>query len=158
VILASGPRGGPREDKVQISQLLRRKGREVVTVDSTESVRGALDLLARHGIGALVVSADGRRIDGILSERDIARGLHERGAALLDDPVSSVMTAEVHTCVPSVGVHDLAQMMTDRRVRHVPVVDDDQLIGIVSIGDVVKARLDELEDERRQLVDYIQTA
>jgi CBS domain-containing protein len=143
---------------VQISQLLRRKGREVVTVESTESVRGALDLLVQHGIGALVVSADGRRIDGILSERDIARGLHERGGALLDDPVSSVMTAEVHTCVPSVGVHDLAQMMTDRRVRHVPVVDDDQLIGIVSIGDVVKARLDELEDERRQLVDYIQTA
>jgi CBS domain-containing protein len=142
---------------VQISQLLRRKGREVVTVESTESVRGALALLAGHGIGALVVSADGRRIDGILSERDIARGLHERGAALLGDPVSSVMTAEVHTCVPSVGVHDLAQMMTDRRVRHVPVIDDDQLIGIVSIGDVVKARLDELEDERRQLVDYIQT-
>jgi CBS domain-containing protein len=68
------------------------------------------------------------------------------------------MTAEVHTCVPSAGVHDLAQMMTDRRIRHVPVVDEGDLVGIVSIGDVVKARLDELEDERRQLVDYIQTA
>jgi CBS domain-containing protein len=143
---------------VQISQVLRRKGHEVVTVDSAESVRGALALLARHGIGALVVSADGQRIDGILSERDIARGLHERGAGLLGDPVSSVMTAEVHTCAPSIGVQDLARMMTDRRVRHVPIVDDDQLVGIVSIGDVVKARLDELEDERQQLVDYIQTA
>jgi CBS domain-containing protein len=143
---------------VQISQVLRRKGHEVVTVDSTESVRDALALLARHGIGALVVSADGQRIDGILSERDIARGLHERGAGLLGDPVSSVMTAEVHTCAPSIGVQDLARMMTDRRVRHVPIVDDDQLVGIVSIGDVVKARLDELEDERQQLVDYIQTA
>jgi CBS domain-containing protein len=143
---------------VQISQVLRRKGHEVVTVESTESVRGALALLARHGIGALVVSADGQRIDGILSERDIARGLHERGAGLLGDPVSSVMTAEVHTCAPSIGVQDLARMMTDRRVRHVPIVDDDRLVGIVSIGDVVKARLDELEDERQQLVDYIQTA
>jgi CBS domain-containing protein len=144
---------------VQISQVLRRKGHEVVTVDSAESVRGALALLARHGIGSLVVSADGRQIDGILSERDIARGLHERGADLLDQPVSSVMTAEVHTCAPSVGVQDLARMMTDRRVRHVPIVDDGgQLIGIVSIGDVVKARLDELEEERQQLVDYIQTA
>jgi CBS domain-containing protein len=142
---------------VQIGQLLRRKGHDVVTVDGAESVRGALALLARHGIGALVVSADGRRIDGILSERDIARGLHDRGAGLLAEPVSSVMTAEVHTCIPTAGVHELAQMMTDRRVRHVPVVDGDVLIGIVSIGDVVKARLDELEDERRQLVDYIQT-
>jgi CBS domain-containing protein len=142
---------------VQISQVLRRKGHDVVTVEGSESVRGAIALLIQHRIGALVVSADGRRIEGILSERDIARGLHERGAGLLADPVSSVMTAEVHTCVPTAGVHELAQMMTDRRVRHVPVVDGDALIGIVSIGDVVKARLDELEDERRQLVDYIQT-
>jgi CBS domain-containing protein len=143
---------------VQVGQVLRRKGHNVITVDGSESVRGALSLLAQHGIGALLVSADGRRIDGILSERDIARGLHERGAGLLGDPVSSVMTAEVHTCVATAGVHDLAQMMTDRRVRHVPVVDGDELVGIVSIGDVVKARLDELEDERRQLVDYIQTS
>jgi CBS domain-containing protein len=142
---------------VQISQVLRRKGHDVVTVEGSESVRGAIALLVQHRIGALVVSADGRRIEGILSERDIARGLHERGAGLLADPVSSVMTAEVHTCIPTAGVHELAQTMTDRRVRHVPVVDGDELIGIVSIGDVVKARLDELEDERRQLVDYIQT-
>jgi CBS domain-containing protein len=142
---------------VQISQVLRRKGHDVVTVEGSESVRGAIALLVQHRIGALVVSADGRRIEGILSERDIARGLHERGAGLLADPVSSVMTAEVHTCIPTAGVHELAQTMTDRRVRHVPVVDGDALIGIVSIGDVVKARLDELEDERRQLVDYIQT-
>ena len=143
---------------MQIGQLLRRKGHDVVTVAGSENVRGALALLAQHGIGALVVSDDGQRIDGILSERDIARGLHERGAGVIDEPVTAVMTAEVHTCVPTAGVHDLAQMMTDRRIRHVPVVDGDELIGIVSIGDVVKARLDELEDERRQLVDYIQTA
>jgi CBS domain-containing protein len=143
---------------VQIRQLLRRKGSEVATIAGDETVRAALALLAERGIGALVVSSDGRRIDGILSERDIARGMHERGAALLGDPVSSVMTSEVHTCGPGVAVLELAQLMTDRRVRHVPVVEDDAMIGIVSIGDVVKARLDELEEERKQLVDYIQTA
>jgi CBS domain-containing protein len=142
---------------VQISQLLRRKGREVATIDATETVRAALALLAEKGIGALVVSSDGRRVEGIVSERDVARGLHEHGAALLAEPVSSVMTSQVHTCPPEASVHDLAQTMTDHRVRHVPVVEDGALIGIVSIGDVVKARLDELEEERRQLVDYIQT-
>jgi CBS domain-containing protein len=143
---------------VQISQVLRRKGHEVATIDAGESVRTALAVLAEHRIGALVVSADGTRVDGILSERDIARGLHERGAALLADPISSVMTAEVHTCSPTASVHELAQTMTDHRVRHVPVVDGGRLIGIVSIGDVVKARLDELEAERASLVDYIQTS
>jgi CBS domain-containing protein len=143
---------------VQISQLLRHKGREVATIDGAESVRAALALLAEKGIGALVVSSDGRRVDGIVSERDVARGLDSRGAGLLADPVSSLMTAQVHTCPPTASVHDLAQTMTDHRVRHVPVVEDGALVGIVSIGDVVKARLDELEEERKQLVDYIQTA
>ena len=142
---------------MQISQLLRHKGREVATIDGSESVRTALGLLADKGIGAIVVSSDGRHIDGIISERDVARGLHTHGAGLLAEPVSTVMTAQVHTCSPQMSVHDLAQTMTDHRVRHVPVVEDDALVGIVSIGDVVKARLDELEEERKQLVDYIQT-
>jgi CBS domain-containing protein len=142
---------------VQISQLLRHKGREVATIEGSESVRTALAVLAEKGIGALIVSSDGRRIEGIVSERDVARGLHERGAGLLADPVSTVMTAQVHTCAPEASVHELARTMTDHRVRHVPVVEDGALIGIVSIGDVVKARLDELEEERKQLVDYIQT-
>ncbi len=144
---------------MQIDQLLRRKGHEVATIDGSESVGAAIALLADRGVGALVVSADGRRIDGIVSERDVARGLHERGADLLADAVSSVMTADVHTCPPGASVTDLARTMTDNRFRHVPVVDDDGLlVGIVSIGDVVKARLDELEDERKHLQDYIQTA
>jgi CBS domain-containing protein len=143
---------------VQISQLLRHKGQDVATIDGAESVRAALGKLAELGIGALVVSADGARIDGIVSERDVARGLTERGAGLLADPVSSVMTADVRTCGPDASVHELAQLMTDHRVRHVPVVRDGVLVGIVSIGDVVKARLDELETERAQLVDYIQTS
>ncbi len=143
---------------MHISQLLRRKGAEVATVDATASIRTALALLAEHGVGALVVSADGRGVEGIVSERDVVRALHERGAGLLADPVSSVMTAQVHTCVPGAGVEELARTMTEHRVRHVPVVDGGALVGIVSIGDVVKARLDELEGERAQLVDYIQTA
>jgi CBS domain-containing protein len=143
---------------VQISQLLRHKGHEVATIDGSENIRSALAVLAERGVGALVVSSDGKRVEGIVSERDVARGLHERGAALLDDPVSSLMTVEVHTSPPGARVTDLARTMTDHRVRHVPVVEDDVLVGIVSIGDVVKARLDELEDEHKQLVDYIQTA
>ncbi|MDP9429705.1 MAG: CBS domain-containing protein [Actinomycetota bacterium] len=143
---------------MHISQLLRRKGAEVATVEATASIRSALALLAEHAVGALVVSADGRGVDGIVSERDVVRALHERGAGLLADPVSSVMTAQVHTCVPGAGVEELARTMTEHRVRHVPVVDGGALVGIVSIGDVVKARLDELEEERAQLVDYIQTA
>ena len=141
---------------MRIAHLLHRKGPDVVTVDPRASVREALALLAGHGIGALVVSPGEGRIAGILSERDVVRGLHASGDAVLDGPVSALMTAEVHTCVPGASVHDLARTMTDHRVRHVPVVEDGRLLGIVSIGDVVKARLDELEEERAHLVDYIQ--
>ncbi len=143
---------------MQIAQLLRRKGQEVATVERGATVATALALLAERGIGALVVSPDGRTIEGIVTERDVVRALPARGAALLDEPVSAVMTPEVRTCVPTASVHDLARTMTDHRIRHVPVVEDGRMIGIVSIGDVVKARLDELEQERAQLVDYIQTA
>jgi CBS domain-containing protein len=144
---------------VQINDVLQHKagGAAVATVPGATSIADALALLAEHRVGALVVSADGEHVDGVFSERDVARGLYERGAALLGDPVSSVMTAEVHTCTPATRVLDLARLMTEHRVRHVPVVVDDRLAGIVSIGDVVKARLDELETEREQLVGYIQT-
>ncbi|MDQ1660087.1 MAG: hypothetical protein QOJ68_67, partial [Blastococcus sp.] len=129
---------------MQISQVLRHKDGEVATIVATESVRTALAVLAERRIGALVVSSDGERVEGILSERDIVRGLHSHGAGLLTEPVSSVMTAVVRTCSLHAGVHELAQLMTDHRIRHVPVVEDGKLLGIVSIGDVVKARLDEL--------------
>ncbi len=142
---------------MQISQLLRRKDPDVVTVDPGATVREALALLAHHRIGALVVSTGGGAVDGIVSERDVVRGLHDSGPAVLDGPVSALMTAEVHTCPPGASVHDLARTMTDHRVRHVPVTEDGRLLGIVSIGDVVKARLDELEQERAHLVEYIQT-
>lgn len=142
---------------MQISQLLRHKGREVATIAGSETVRTALAVLAEKGIGALVVSSDGRHVDGIVSERDVARGLHTHGAGLLAEPVSTLMTSQVHTCRPGASVHELARTMTDHRVRHVPVLDDDgELVGIVSIGDVVKARLDELEAEQKHMVEYIQ--
>ena len=142
---------------MQIAQLLRRKGQEVATVDREATVAAVLTLLAERGIGALVVSPDGETIEGIVTERDVVRALPEQGAALLDQPVSAVMTSAVRTCVPTASVHDLARTMTDHRIRHVPVTEDGRMVGIVSIGDVVKARLDELEQERAQLVDYIQT-
>ena len=142
---------------MQIAQLLRHKGQEVATVERGATVATVLALLAERGIGALVVSPDGRTIEGIVTERDVVRALPEHGAALLDQPVSAVMTSDVRTCGPTASVHDLARTMTDHRIRHVPVTEGGRMVGIVSIGDVVKARLDELEEERRQLVDYIQT-
>lgn len=140
---------------MRISDLLQRKGTEVATVLPTATVGELVERLAEHRIGAVVVSSDGQRIDGIASERDIARGLHETGAALLGQPVSAIMTVDVRTCPPDVDLVELAKTMTEHRIRHVPVVTDDRLVGIVSIGDVVKARIEDLESEREQLVGYI---
>lgn len=140
-----------------IVTMLRSKGDFVATVRPTATIRELLDTLAEHRIGAVVVSADGG-IDGIVSERDVVRHLSAAGGALLDHPVSSIMTAEVVTCRRDTAVDDLMRMMTDRRIRHVPVVDDDgALVGIVSIGDIVKSRISELESERDDLVGYIGT-
>lgn len=140
---------------MRIADVLRRKGDLVVTVSPDETVRGLLSLLAEHGVGALVVSRDGRAVDGIVSERDVVRRLHADGERLLDATVAQIMTSEVHTCTPQDHVNDLMRTMTDARVRHIPVVVDGELRGIVSIGDVVKHRIDELTDERDQLTAYI---
>src|SRR3712207_6308741 len=126
---------------MHIRQLLRRKGADVATVDAAAGVRTALTLLTERGVAALVVSAAGRRVDGIVSERDVVRALHQRGAGLLADPVSSVLTAQVHTCVPTAGVEELARTMTEHRVRHVPVVEGGALVGIVSIGEIGRAHV-----------------
>jgi CBS domain-containing protein len=140
-----------------IVTMLRSKGDFVATVQPTATIRELLDTLAEHRIGAVVVSADGA-IDGIVSERDVVRHLSAAGGDLLDRPVSSIMTSDVVTCRRDSTVEDLMRMMTDRRIRHVPVVDDDgALVGIVSIGDVVKNRISELESERNDLVGYIGT-
>ena len=140
---------------MRVQGLLRTKGNEVETIDPTATVAEVVEALVRRGIGALVVSADGEHIDGIVSERDIVRSLSSQGADLLAQPVSSVMTDFVHTCTAETSVHDLMSLMTTERVRHVPVVDGDRLVGIVSIGDVVKSRILELEHEMQAVHEYI---
>lgn len=140
---------------MQISGVLRHKGTEVLTIAPTESVRTLLERLREGGVGALVVSTDGRTVEGIVSERDVVRRLSTDGDGVLDTEVSQIMTADVHTCTPSATVDDLMAVMTEQRVRHVPVLEDGVLVGIVSIGDVVKQRMSELQSERDQLEAYI---
>jgi CBS domain-containing protein len=140
---------------VRIAKLLDSKGHFVATVRPEATIWEALTLLDRHGVGALVVSADGRRPVGIISERDIVRKLPERGAAMLDGPVADIMVKEVRFVAPEDEVESLMAVMTTHRIRHLPVVREGELVGIVSIGDVVKHRVDALEDDNRALVDYI---
>ena len=140
---------------MRITDVLRVKGTRVVTVNADMKVRGLLDVLAEHRIGAAIVSHDGTSIDGIVSERDIVRAFAKQGAAAMSEPVTAIYTAEVYTVTPETSLEEVARMMTERRVRHAPVVVDGGLRGIVSIGDVVKNRIDELETERAALTDYI---
>jgi CBS domain-containing protein len=140
---------------VLISNLLVDKGSFVATITADATVVDAIGELARHGVGALVVSADGQHIEGIMSERDVVRGLHDRGPSLLAEPVTAIMSSVVHTCLPGDDTDSLMRTMTERRIRHVPVVEDGILRGIVSIGDVVKCRIGELEKDRDELVEYI---
>jgi len=140
---------------MRITDVLRGKGTQVVTVPPDTKVRRLLEVLAEHGIGAAVVSHDGTSVDGIVSERDIVRAFAKRGAAVMSEPVTAIYTAEVHTITPEISLDEVMRMMTERRVRHAPVVVDGVLRGIVSIGDVVKNRIDELETERAHLTDYI---
>ena len=140
---------------MRISDVLRAKGTQVVTVTPDTTVRRLLAVLAEHRIGAVVVSGDGRSVGGIASERDIVRALAQRGAAVMSEPVTAIFTAEVRTVTPETPVEDVMRLMTELRVRHAPVVVDGALAGIVSIGDVVKNRIDELETERTALTDYI---
>jgi CBS domain-containing protein len=142
---------------MRISDVVRHKGGSVITVRTDASVTELLGLLSEHRIGAVVVSDDGETVHGIVSERDIVRHLHTDGAALLDAPVHQIMTSEVHTCVPEDSLDDLESAMTEKRFRHVPVLKDGKLVAIVSIGDVVKNRIDDLQAERDQLRTYIQS-
>ena len=140
---------------MRISDVLRAKGDEVVTVEPGITVRELVTVLAEHNIGAVVVATDDTtNILGIVSERDIVRGLGD-GADVLERPVESIMTSEVHSCEPHESVDALMHLMTDQRIRHVPVMVDGKLAGIISIGDVVKSRIGELEFERDQLTSYV---
>jgi CBS domain-containing protein len=139
---------------MRIADVLRSKGGAVATIEPDATVSDLLAGLATHNIGAMVVTEpDG--VAGIVSERDVVRQLHAHGASVLSQPVSAIMTAVVSTCSKSDTVDSLTRLMTENRVRHVPVVENGELIGIVSIGDVVKTRMEELEAEHEQLQSYI---
>jgi len=135
--------------------LLESKGAKVETIPASASVADAADRLAARRIGALVVSDDGQAVQGILSERDIIHHLSLQGAACLDLTVDAIMTREVVTCTPDDTTDDMMRIMTEKRFRHIPVVVDGALSGIVSIGDVVKARMNELETATASLEEYV---
>jgi CBS domain-containing protein len=139
----------------QISAVLKSKGSSVTTIGPDATVAAAVAEMARHNVGALVVSSDGRTVEGIVSERDVTRALESFGGALLDKPIRLIMSSEVRTASPDENIESLAVMMTEYRIRHVPVLEDGVLAGIVSIGDVVKSRIEELEEDRDALLQYI---
>jgi CBS domain-containing protein len=141
---------------MNVQSILAGKGSDVATIGHTASLSDAAAALRDRGVGALVVSNDGQHIDGIVSERDLVRALAAHGAGALGRTVGSVMSTEVVTCGAADSVDDLMASMTERRIRHLPVVNTQGLLaGIVSIGDVVKARLGDLETENQALVEYL---
>ena len=143
---------------MRINEVLSAKASHAVVIVSPDAtVRELLALLAEHNVGALIVSSDGDKVEGIVSERDIVRSLRD-DESVLGSPVASIMTADVRTCSGTDDVNGLMKVMTEFRIRHVPVVENDRLRGIISIGDVVKSRMSELEFERDQLDSYVHSA
>jgi CBS domain-containing protein len=140
---------------MRISDVLGAKSSsDVVTISPDAGVRDLIARMAEHNVGALIVSDDGKHVDGIVSERDVVRHLHHDGT-VINNVVSAIMTPDVETCEESTTLDELMQTMTERRIRHVPVVRDGELVGIISIGDVVKHRIDQLQFERDQLDSYV---
>jgi CBS domain-containing protein len=139
---------------MQVETILQSKGREVTTITSRAPIRDAVDLLNRHRIGAVVV-VDNGKVTGILSERDVVRHLGDDWNSLAQKPVAEVMTRNVITAAPASTVADLMERMTEHRIRHMPIVEGDTLVGIVSIGDVVKRKIEEAEQEASALKQYI---
>ena len=141
-----------------VKTILSAKGNDVISIEPTATLETAVRTLAEHRIGALLVLGTDRRVIGILSERDIVRVLAEQGAGVLSQPLSQIMTRKVVTCTSSETIGVIMERMTAGKFRHVPVVEQEQVIGVVSIGDVVKYRLQGMEHESAALRDYIQTA
>ena len=141
-----------------VKAILSHKGSDVFSIEPTATLETAVRTLGKHRIGALLVLGPDRRLIGVVSERDIVRALAEHGADVLTQPLSQVMTRKVVTCSQTETVGGIMERMTTGRFRHVPVVEQDQVVGIISIGDVVKYRLHEMEQESAALRDYIQTA
>lgn len=142
---------------MKVSAILKEKGDKVVTASPDDSIAEVADLLKREGIGAVIVTGAGDKVAGILSERDIVRAIPELGAKLQEARAADLMTREVVTCTPDTAVDELEKLMTEGRFRHIPVVVDGKLTGIVSVGDVVKQRMGELEAEAGALRSYIAT-
>ncbi len=142
---------------MHVKVILKNKGGTVETIRPDAIIANVVDRLKKRRIGVLVVSENGSSVDGIISERDVVSGLAEYGASLLDQRVAGLMTKAVKTCTAEDTVLSVMELMTDRRIRHVPVVEGGALVGIVSIGDAVKNRLSELENEASQLREYINT-
>ena len=140
-----------------VKSILETKGRDIVSVKPDANLAEAVKLLSSRKIGAVLVM-NGPTLDGILSERDIVRVLGERGAAVLDEPVRSVMTRKVVSCTPADTVREIMEKMTTGKFRHLPVIDDGKLVGLISIGDVVKRRVSEYEHEQNAMRDYIASA
>jgi CBS domain-containing protein len=144
--------------RMNVEHILQSKGRSVVTIEPDHTLGEAAQLLSERRIGAVVVGDTFRAVLGILSERDIVRAIAARGAAALQEPVSRSMTEKVVTCTGTAAINDLMELMTEGKFRHIPVLEGGRLIGIISIGDVVKHRVAEIEDETRAMRDYIATA
>lgn len=140
---------------MNVEAILRTKGRNVVMVTPSARISAAIALLRKHAIGALVVSSNGASVDGILSERDVIHALADQGTKALELDVAQLMSRRVVTCKPSDSIADLMGLMTERRIRHLPVIDKEALAGMVSIGDVVKNRLDEIESEATSMREFI---
>lgn len=141
-----------------VAMILARKGRNVVTIGATATLGEVVSELARNKIGAIVVVEDDHCIVGIVSERDVVRAVAERGVDVLSDPVASVMTSQVMTCEDGETINEVMARMSRGRFRHLPVEGDGRLAGIISIGDVVKARIEEVEHEAEEMRAYISTA
>jgi len=139
---------------MKVADILAVKGSDIATTRPDSRISSVAGLMKLKGIGALVVSDDGEHISGIISERDIVQGLVDHGEELLRQPVSEIMTRTVKTCAPTAAITEIMAEMTRSRIRHLPVVNEGRLVGIVSIGDVVKNRLDELQSEANVLRDY----
>ena len=141
-----------------VKAIVSRKGSDVVTIEPTADLAAAVKLLSERHIGAIVITGGDRQVAGILSERDIVRALARRGPAVLGETVEAVMTRKVVTCTQDDTVGAIMEQMTSGKFRHLPVVEDGRLAGIISIGDVVKYRLEEVERESDALREYIATA
>ena len=138
-----------------VSDVLSHKDKSVVTVAPDTRIEDLLARLAEYNIGAIVVSSDGETVSGIVSDRDVVRALARSRADLLSRPVSELMTVDITTASPKDSIDYLMSLMTEQRIRHIPVLVDRKLVGIISIGDVVKSRMEELESERQHLISYI---